>query len=258
MNTTTALEFVHPAFPERRTVSQDLSPLEKVRSYLYIPGHRLELLEQEEAKYADAIVLDLEDLVPIEHKSLARQSVVEFLKKSHAIPILVRINGIDSDYYQEDIDAVVSENLSAIRLPKAESVEAVQDIIRKIEHVREQRGFIRPIGVQLMIESAEGLKQAEKLARASHLVWSLGLGEGDLTYDLNIYNDEGLAYARSHLVYVCRAAKLPNPVQVTAGPNFTTEKLIENTQLGRRLGFGARSVLNAQHIPHVNTIYNND
>lgn len=248
----------HPVQPKRKSILDELSPLRPIRSYLYIAGHRLDILDSIDVNSADAIVFDLEDLVPDEYKNTARQAVSNYLQtqteSTHRI--LVRINGSDSPHHDQDIQAVIHSKLTAIRVPKSESVEQIQLLARKIDFFRNENKVLNSIGLQLMIESAEGLKNLDQLVRASHLVWSLGLGEGDLTHDLGVFSDEGLAFARSKLVLASRTANLPPPVQVTALPNITISDLIQNTLLGKSLGFASRSLLNPQHLIWVNQIYN--
>lgn len=248
----------HPTQPSRTSTLDELSPLKRIRSYLYIPGHHLDILESAEIESADAIVFDLEDLVPYEYKNIARQAVSNYLK-TYTTPkqkILVRINGSDSPHHDQDLQVIIHSGLTAIRVPKSESVEQIQLLARKIDFFRNKNKVLNCIGLQLMIESAAGLDNVEKLAKASHLVWSLGLGEGDYTHDLGVFNDEGLLFARSKLVLSSRTANLPPPVQVTALPNTQIDDLIQSTILGKNLGFSSRSLLNPQHLILINQIYN--
>lgn len=243
------------------TLTHGLSAIEPVASYLYLPGHRAHaLLPAALASPAQAIVFDLEDLVPPADKAAARLAVARILAAPVPVPaarkpFLVRINGTESGHHGPDIDAVVQPGLAALRIPKAESADQVRAIARRLEAARARAGIVAAIGLQPMVESASGLEQAARLARASHLVWSLGLGEGDLRADLGVDSDAGLAHARSHLVLASRAAGLPGPVQVTFAPGGSPEALRASTWLGRQLGFSGRSLLDPWHAQEVNAIY---
>lgn len=231
------------------------SRLEGIRSYLYLPGHRLESLDAALASAADAIVFDLEDLLPRPHKLTGRAAVSEALRSVRSKPCLARINDLDSQLHADDLHAVVQPGLTAIRLPKCEEPERIRHFARALDQARQEAGLVASIGLQLMIESARGLQQLDALLRASHLVWSVGIGEGDLGDDLHVSSDIGFAYARGRVVSACRAAGLPGPVQVTFPPDGSPRALQDSSTLCQMLGFSGRSVLKEEHAAAVNRIY---
>ena len=57
-------------------MSAPVSPLSQARSFLFVPGHRPERLAKALASGADAVIVDLEDAVPLDAKDAARAALV--------------------------------------------------------------------------------------------------------------------------------------------------------------------------------------
>ena len=77
------------------------------RSALFMPGSNARALEKARTLPADAIVLDLEDSVAPEHKEAARKQVAEAVaaRGFGAREVVIRINGLDTPWWIEDVDA---------------------------------------------------------------------------------------------------------------------------------------------------------
>jgi citrate lyase subunit beta/citryl-CoA lyase len=226
-----------------------------IRSYFYVPAGDEELVGKAFDNEADAVVFDLEDLTPEDRKDAGRKLVAEVISGTPPKPVLVRINAIDTPHLSDDLDAIVGPGLSAVRVPKSEHPADIRTVARELDRRRAEAGIARMIGLQVMVETAAGVLAAAKLAQATHLVESIGLGEGDLKKDLRTATDEGLFSSRTQIVLAARAARLPGPVQVTFPPSGSLEELKTSTELGRSLGYSSRTLLNPDHIPTVNAIY---
>ena len=140
------------------------------RSYLFAPGHNAKLLGRVFEAGADAIMLDLEDAVPVDAKAQARAMVAEVLG-DHAA--WVRVNLPRTDLCAADLEAV-GERAHGIRIPKTESPEDVAWVA--------ERAPGRPI--ICAIESARGLLAAAEIAAAPGVRF-LAMGGVDLRRDLN-------------------------------------------------------------------------
>lgn len=232
-----------------------MSPLAGIRSYFYVPAGREDLVAAAFDNDADAVVFDLEHLTPDEDKERARKLLTEVLATAAPKPVLVRVNAAETGLHPADLDAVVGPALTAIRIPKAERAREVRTIARDLDRLRAERGIARVIPLQVMIETTAGVEAVRELAEATHLVESIGLGEGDLRADLGTSDDDGLFYSRARLVVAARAAGLPGPVQVTFTPTGSLDDLRASTELGLRLGYRSRTLLNPDHIATVNAIY---
>lgn len=231
------------------------APRTRIRSYLYVPAHRADLVKTAYEHESDAVVFDLEDLCPPPDKDAGRELVSQVVAAPTPKPTLVRINESESGRTSDDIKAIVGPGLYAVRTPKAEEPGEIRAVARWIDEAREAAGLTAEIGLQVMVESALGIEHAFDLARATHTVWYLGIGEGDLRKNLGTSADEGLAYSRGRVVVASRAAGLPGPVQVTFPAAGSETDLRASTELGRAFGFSGRSLLNTDHIQAVNEIY---
>ena len=182
------------------------------RSMLFLPGNTPNMLVNGPYLGADALILDLEDAVAPSEKDAARLLVRSAIRDMdfRGCEIIVRINSIDTGFWQADIDAILPQGPDLILLPKSGSA---QDILTADEYITrtEERLGMAPNTVRLMplIETALGLENAFAIASASPRVAALFLGAEDLTADLRCQRTkEGreIEYARTRLVTAARAA----------------------------------------------------
>lgn len=148
------------------------------RSFLYVPGHRDDLIGKALRSDADALVLDLEDAVPAADKERARTVVRALLEKpGHGGPSLwVRVN---ADSLRTDIECVALPRLAGVMIAKCDeqlSMQAASLISQLL-----------PGGVQLigLLESAAALRDIDRIAEAGHLS-AFAVGLVDLLADLRI------------------------------------------------------------------------
>ena len=101
--------------------------MKQYRSMLFVPGNRADWIDKAPTYGPDALIIDLEDAVPIAEKESTRHIVRDGIGRSHqrGIPIVVRINGLETGLTAEDVDAVVTEGLVAIAIPKLERAEEI-------------------------------------------------------------------------------------------------------------------------------------
>ena len=98
----------------------------RLRSLLFVPGDRQDRFAKAEASGADAIILDLEDSVSAQGKERAREAVAAYLAEDAPVHRLVRINPVDSVYWQDDLACVVGAD--GIVLPKAQGAATVETL----------------------------------------------------------------------------------------------------------------------------------
>jgi len=219
---------------------------------LYLPATRPDRFIKALVSGADAVILDLEDAVPVEAKDSARVQAVRLLKDRArgraGTAVHVRINGLVSPWWRRDLEALVdladrrpAARPDAVRVPKVESPEQVREVAELLGG---------QIPLYCLIESARGLEAAYEIARAHPAVAGVALGEADLAGDLGV-TDTGLDWARARLVVAARAAGLVSPA-LSAYPRLDDEAGLYATCLaGRRIGFLGRSVLHPKQIPAV-------
>jgi citrate lyase subunit beta/citryl-CoA lyase len=103
------------------------------RSVLYMPGSNARALEKGRDLPADGLILDLEDAVAPEAKVAARGAVVQAVRQGFGErEVLVRINGLDTRWWVEDIDAVAAARPDAVLVPKVSSPRQLQDLAARL------------------------------------------------------------------------------------------------------------------------------
>jgi citrate lyase subunit beta / citryl-CoA lyase len=105
----------------------------RLRSLLFVPGDRPERMEKAVHLGADALILDLEDSVGINRKTFAREAVRAFLEISpRPIPLFVRINPMESEFVEADLEAVIGAAPDGLVLPKAEGAISVSTLLGRL------------------------------------------------------------------------------------------------------------------------------
>jgi citrate lyase subunit beta/citryl-CoA lyase len=211
------------------------SPLALARSFLFVPGHRPKRFAKALASGADAVIIDLEDAVPLDAKIAARDALLAAWPDFDAAQrarLLVRVNPFGTPWYQADLVAVANlTGLGAVMLPKAETPQ-------HIAHAAQTSG----LPVLPLIESAEGLGQMDLMARTPGVL-RLVLGHIDLQADLGLScgpDEAELAPVRLALVVASRRAGLPSPVDGVTTATTNAEVLARDAQRSRRFGMGAK------------------
>lgn len=212
------------------------------RSYLFVPGNRPERFARAFASGAHAVILDLEDAVPAAGKAAAREAVARALGGTPpSCPVLIRINGVASEWFRDDLALCGLPGVAGVVLPKAERPEDLALLAS---------AACSPALLPL-IETAQGIANAAALARAPR-VQRLVFGSIDFKLDLGIEGDhEELLYFRSQLVLASRLAGLAAPVDgVTVA--LDDEALLScDTLRARRLGFGAKLCIHPRQLDTV-------
>jgi citrate lyase subunit beta/citryl-CoA lyase len=104
------------------------------RSVLYMPGSNARALEKARELPADGLILDLEDAVAPEAKAQAREAIVKSLKNSGfgEREVMVRINGLDTRWWVDDLNAVIAAKPDAVLLPKVSEPGQLQDVAERL------------------------------------------------------------------------------------------------------------------------------
>lgn len=214
-------------------------------TWLYVPGDRPERFAKAVASGADAVILDLEDAVALPHKASAREAVRAYLGEAADVPLYVRVNDLNGTDVLEDLRAVAGlPGLTGLRLPKVTEAQQVADVAAVVASLT-----ARPVELHCLIESAVGVEAAYEIASAHPWVAGIGLGEADLSADLNVGDESGLLYARSRIVVAARAAGLPPPA-MSAYANVTDlSGLAASCAKGRSLGFLGRTAIHPRQVP---------
>lgn len=229
------------------------------RSLLFLPGNNPNMLINAGSLCADAVIFDLEDAVSPAEKDAARILVRNTMKYMDlTCEKIVRINSVDTTYWQKDIDMILPQSPDLLLLPKSSSAEDVLTVAKYMDTVEEKLGLEKgKVGIMPLIETALGVENAFSIAKASERVKALFLGAEDLTADIQCKRTkEGreIEYARTRLVVAARAAG----VDVYDTP-FTDvnddEGIVVDAQVAKSLGFTGKASISPRHVETINNVF---
>lgn len=154
------------------------------RSELAVPGSSTRFLNKAPTSAADAVFLDLEDSVAPDEKARARKNVIEALNDLDwgRKTVSVRINGLDTPYMYRDVIDVLEQagdRLDLIMIPKVGTAADVYALDMLVTQVEQAKGRKKPIGFELLIETALGMANINEIAAASPRNESLHFGAAD-------------------------------------------------------------------------------
>lgn len=233
------------------------------RSFLYVPANREKFLEKAIGLPSDAFIFDLEDSVPGAEKANARAGVRAYAPKIAGERVWVRVNGLDTGFADDDIDAVVGvAGLAGFFLPKVETADEVKRWDTMIGALEQARGVAAgALKLVISIESALGVLNAYAAATAAARVISLTFGgaqDGDLNTDLGCaWSIDGpeMLHARSHALLAARAARFDTPLDGVFADIRDAEGFERDTALSRRLGYRGRKLIHPAQIEPCNRLY---
>ena len=160
------------------------------RSELATPASSERMCEKSAGSGADLVFLDLEDACAPVAKESARATAVAALTELDwgRTVRAVRINGLDTPWCHGDIIEVVTgarDALDVLIVPKARSARDVWWVDVLLTQLETKLGLTRPIGLEVLIEEAEGLANAAEIARSSPRLEAIIFGAGDLSASLH-------------------------------------------------------------------------
>lgn len=230
------------------------------RTMLYVPGNNAGMIKDVYIYGADSIMFDLEDSVSLNEKDSARYLVYNALKTIcyEGAEIIVRINGLDTLYGREDLEAIVRAQPDVIRLPKTETAEDILQVEREIERIEKECGIeVGKIKLMAAIESALGIINAYAIATSSKRLIGIAIGAEDFVTDMKTTRSaEGieLLAARSQLLLAARAAGIDAIDTVYSDVNNETGFRQEVEHI-KQLGFDGKSIINPKQIKIVNEVF---
>jgi citrate lyase subunit beta/citryl-CoA lyase len=227
-----------------------------MRSLLFVPGNRVELLAKVGRSAPDAVAVDLEDAIPADGKDAAREEVTAALRAGRPEfggLLLVRINAVGSEQHEADVAAcaglIGAGELDGVVLPKYEAVAQLTQLQAAL-----------PGGSHIMVgvESALGVADARPLLAAEPQ--SVYFGSDDFVADLGGRRTAAgteVLYARSAVLLAATLAGVPALDQaVVAVRDEDTFRCDAN--VGRNLGYGGKICLHPTQVAIAHEVFTPD
>lgn len=230
------------------------------RTSLYASGSSPVNMIQAVFYNEDMLIYDLEDSVPASEKDAARFLVYNMVKNHRPKDkyVCIRVNGIYSEYLEEDLQAAVRANPDAIRIPKVEYAREVKNISERIGAIEKKIGLEEgKIELICNIESYMGVINAMEIAHSDPRVVAMAVSAEDLTASLKAQRTKkGLEvfYARNAVLMACRAAGI-DALDIVFSDINDKEGLMEDTALAKNLGFDGKTCIHPRQIDTVNSYF---
>ena len=230
------------------------------RSMMFLNAQKPSLIKDPYVYKPDSIMLDLEDAVAENQKDAARYSLFHALKEIdyHGCERVVRINGLETPHWKEDIRVCVAGGADTIRISKTESAQDVKLVEEAITAAEKE--FHKEVGSTLImaaIESTKGILNVYDICQASDRLFGVALSGGDYTRDLQTSISKTgveLMGARQQMVIAARA---------TGRMCFDTvytdlddmEGFRKDVEMIKTMGFDGKSIINPRQIPVCHEVF---
>ncbi len=230
------------------------------RTMIFLSAQKPGLIKDPLIYGADSLMLDLEDAVAENQKDAARFSLYHALKTVDYgdTEVIVRINGLDTPHWREDVRVCVAAGADGVRIAKCESAGDVIAVEKAVEAAEEE--FHKEKGRTLLmaaLESPKGILNAQEIAAASKRMFGIAISGGDLRRTMQVSPVRGgveLNTARGLVVLAARAAGVQCFDTVFTDLNdeegFRAEVLLD-----KQMGFDGKSLVNPRQIAAVHEIY---
>jgi len=244
------------------------------RSILSVPGHVKKMHEKAFNSNSDVVMFDLEDSVPPNEKKRARGIVNASLEEfdwSGKI-VSIRINQSETPFAYKDIVEIVEANgkvIDSLVLPKVDSEKDIHFVERLIGSIELNSGISKKIGLEASIESAAGLENISRIAKADPRLESLVFGIADYSSSIglelssdsghgeneeDIYPGHRWHFELSRIVMSANANNL-SAIDAPYGNFRDPEGLRRSAKLSAALGFDGKWAIHPDQIEIINQIY---
>ncbi len=234
--------------------------MQLLRSLVFVPGNRSNMLERALGFGADIIMVDLEDSVPPGEKAAACDLATEWVPRlaEAGKRVMVRVNALDTGLAAGELSAVVSPDLAGVSIGKGNTAWDLQQVDRLLAPLEAKAGMDSgSIKVIPWIETAMAIVHVYEMARASQRIVGLAFGAEDYTNDMGVTRTdfgEECYFARSSVGVAARAAGvagLDGPFVGFRDP----EGLKADASAARRMGYTGKFAIHPAQIDVINETF---
>jgi len=220
-----------------------------IRSLLFAPANRLDLVAKFPGSGADCVVVDLEDGTPAAERPSARATLARAVASAAGrAPVFVRVNEIGSRDFADDMTAVRGTAAAGVVVPKIADAGSVATVLAGLGEGRR---------IIAGIESISGVLNATAIAAASPAIAAAYFGAEDFGAEMGARRTlEGseVLYARSRVVLAAKAARVPAVDQAVIQIRDDAQYR-RDAEMGRNLGYDGKLCLNPRQTQLANEIF---
>jgi citrate lyase subunit beta/citryl-CoA lyase len=230
----------------------DFTPL---RSVLYMPSSNERALEKAKSIACDGLILDLEDAVAPDAKPAAREAAAaaaasgEYGRRT----VTIRVNGIGTEWHEDDIVAASQAGPAAIVVPKVDSADEVAQLVAAME----KAGAPDHTMLWAMVETPVAILSALEIARASQRLGAFVLGTNDLVKELYAEHVPGRAPILPSLHTALLAGRAAGIAVVDGVYNDVkdTDGFLAECEQGRQMGFDGKTLIHPGQVDGANAAF---
>ena len=230
------------------------------RTMMFMNAQRPGLIKDAYIYGVDSIILDLEDAVAENQKDAARFSLYHALRSIDygETEVLVRMNGLETPHWQEDIRVSVAAGADGVRIAKCESAADVR-LVEEHVHAAEEEFGVETGRTLLMaaLESPKGILNAAEICTASERMLGVAISGGDFRKSMHVRPVPGgieINTARSLMLLAARAAGIQCFDTVFTALD-DEEGFRAEVRLDHEMGFDGKSLINPRQIAYVHETF---
>jgi citrate lyase subunit beta/citryl-CoA lyase len=222
-------------------------PLALAQAFLFVPANRPDRFAKSLATRAHAVIVDLEDAVPLSEKAAARDAIRRDLTpwlEQCPQRLVLRINACGTPFWDDDLGLVEALGIRHLMLPKTESVEQLSSVTSALSFT--------PVLIP-MIESAKGVDQLKAIAAHPNTL-RLSLGNIDLQLSLGLQcgpDELELLPVRHQILLASRLAEIAAPIDGVTVQIESQAQLSADILRAKRLGFRAKLCIHPKQVDGV-------
>ncbi len=222
-------------------------PLALAQAFLFVPANRPDRFAKSLATRAHAVIVDLEDAVPLSEKAAARDAIRRDLTpwlEQCPQRLVLRINACGTSFWDDDLRLVEELGIRHLMVPKTESAEQLTSIAHALSFT--------PVLIP-MIESAKGVDQLKAIAAHPNTL-RLSLGNIDLQLSLGLQcgpDELELLPVRHQILLASRLAEIAAPIDGVTVQFEAQAQLSADILRAKRLGFRAKLCIHPKQVDGV-------
>lgn len=225
------------------------------RSVLYMPGSNARAIEKARSLPADALILDLEDAVAPGAKELARKQVCDAVKAGGfgKREIVIRVNGLWTEWGEEDLSAAIAAKPNAVLVPKVSSAADLQAIEERFAGHDTERQTV----IWAMMETPLAILNAGQIAAAGGRLRCFVMGTNDLIKEFrgvhtpdraNLSAALGISVAAARAFGLAILDGVYNDIQNADG-------FVESCRQAKSYGFDGKTLIHPSQLQPCNDVF---
>ena len=247
-----------------------MPPIRVQRSMLSVPASRPALYPKAARSGADQVMIDLEDAVAPDDKEAARAMVVSGLREVDwtvfGQTVTVRINDTGTPWMEDDVRTVVAgagAHIDTLMIPKVTGPRDVNTVASLLDELETAHDLSKPIGLEVLIETARGLAYVNAVADANPRLEALHFGAGDFgagmgARTLSIGDGTGMGnrwYAVQTMIAVAARAHGLRPIDSAYDDFHDDEGYLNAARAAAGLGYEGKWAIHPRQVPLANQVF---